>query len=300
MNNYVIFTDSACDVHPAILSEWGVKMAPLTFRFSDSDKEYLDGEMPPDAFYKRMRSGEDVKTSAVNSEYFKEKFTRELDAGNDILYLGFSSVLSATYSCAALAAEELSGEAPERRIVLIDTKSASAGLGLLVYLTVKEKERGADIDKAAELARGLSQKICHWFTVDDLTYLKRGGRINPTTAFFGNMLGIKPILLANNDGALKKHSKTIGRRAAIEELAKKYGELAEDKTCGTVFISHADAEDDAKLLQKMLAEKYGVRIKLICNVGCVIGAHAGPGTLALFFVGKYRNSEGDLGHGDKH
>ena len=293
MNNYVIFTDSACDVDPAVLSEWGVKMAPLTFRFSDSEKDYADSSMEAEAFYKRMRGGETVKTSAVNTEYFKEKFTGILDSGNDILYLGFSSALSATYNSARLAAEELMKEVPERKIITVDTKSASAGLGLIVYLTVKEKERGADIEAAAEFATALSKKLCHWFTVDDLTYLKRGGRISPTTAFFGNMLGIKPMLFADSDGLLKKHSKVIGRHAAIEELAEKYGKLAEDKTCGTVFISHADAEDDAKLLVKMLAEKYGARVKLICNVGCVVGAHSGPGTLALFFIGKSRAGESE-------
>lgn len=288
MNSYVIYTDSACDVDPAILSEWGVKMAPLTFRFSDSEKEYLDSEMESETFYTRMRNGETVKTSAVNKEYFKEKFTQILDAGNDILYLGFSSALSSTYNSARLAAEELEGEACGRKIILIDTKSASAGLGLLVYLTVKEKENGADIEAAADFANKTSQKMCHWFTVDDLSYLKRGGRINPAAAFFGNMIGIKPILLATAEGRLEKHSKVIGRHAAIEELANKYGELAEDKTGGTVFISHADAEEDGRLLQKMLAEKFGARIKLVCDVGCVIGAHSGPGTLAIFFIGKKR------------
>lgn len=291
MNNYVIFTDSACDVNPAILSEWGVKMAPLTFRFSDSPKEYLDSEMESEVFYKRMRDGEEIKTSAVNKEYFKKKFTDILDSGDDILYLGFSSALSATYNSARLAADELAKEAPERKILLIDTKSASAGLGLIVYLTLKEKESGKNIDEAADFAKGISERVCHWFTVDDLSYLKRGGRINPATAFFGNMLGIKPILFANNKGLLEKHSKVIGRHASIEELSKKYGELAEDKTNGTVFISHADAEDDAKLLQKMLAEVFGARVKLLCNVGCVIGAHSGPGTLAIFFIGKDREGK---------
>ena len=291
MNNYVIYTDSACDVNPAILSEWGVKMAPLTFRFSDSEKDYLDSEMESKIFYKRMRDGEEVKTSAVNKEYFKEKFTQILDAGDDILYLGFSSALSSTYNSARLAAEELSQEAPDRKIITVDTKSASAGLGLVVYLTAKEKERGADIESAADFAKKMARKTCHWFTVDDLSYLKRGGRINPATAFFGNMLGIKPILLANCKGLLEKHSKVIGRHAAIEELANKYGELAEDKTNGTVFISHGDADDDAKLLQKMIGEKFGARVKLICDVGCVIGAHSGPGTLAIFFVGKAREEK---------
>lgn len=291
MNSYVIFTDSACDVSPALLSDWGVKMAPLTFRFSGSEKEYLDSEMESEAFYSRMRNGEEVKTAAVNKDYFKEKFTQILDSGNDILYLGFSSALSSTYNSARLAAEELAQEAPLRKIVLIDTKSASAGLGLIVYLTVKKKEDGADLDSAAEYAKSLIDRLCHWFTVDDLSYLKRGGRISPTTAFFGNMLGIKPILFASSEGLLEKHSKVIGRHAAIEELTKKYGELADDKTGGTVFISHADCEEDAKLLQKMLAERYGARVKLICNVGCVIGAHSGPGTLALFFKGKDRTGK---------
>ncbi len=291
MKNYVIFTDSASDISPATLSDWGVKMAPLTFRFSDSEHDFLDTEMAPGAFYARMRDGDTVHTSAVNKEYFKEKFTQILDTGNDILYLGFSSALSTTFNSARLAKEELEAEAPERKIILVDTKSASAGLGLTVYLTVKEKERGAKIEDAASFAKNISAKICHWFTVDDLSYLKRGGRVSSTTAFFGNMLGIKPVLFMDNDGLLKNYSKAIGRHASIEALAAKYGELAEDKTENTVFISHGDSLSDAKLLERMLAEKYGAKVKLITDVGCVVGGHSGPGTLALFFIGKSRKGE---------
>ena len=291
MNNYVIFTDSACDTSPAFLSELGVKMAPLTFKFSDSEHEFLDTEMESATFYKRMRDGEDVKTSAVNLAYFKKKFTDILDTGCDILYLGFSSALSTTFNSARLAAEELSQEVPERKIITVDTRSASAGLGLIVYLTVKQKEKGLTIEQAAEYARELIPKICHWFTVDDLSYLKRGGRVSSATAYFGNMLGIKPILFMDDDGLLKSHSKAIGRHAAIEALATKYGELASDKTKNTVFISHGDALSDAKLLEKMLAEKYGATVKMITDVGCVVGGHSGPGTLALFFVGKGRKGE---------
>lgn len=291
MGNYVIFTDSACDLEPEYLSELGVKMAPLTFRLSDSEREFLDTELDYGIFYKRMRGGEGVKTSAVNCAYFKKKFTEILDTGCDILYLGLSSAISTTYNSARLAAEELRDEAPKRKIITVDTHSASAGLGLIVYLTVKEKEKGASIDDAADFARSIAPKVCHWFTVEDLGYLKRGGRISSATAYFGNMLGIKPVLYMDDDGLLKSHSKAIGRHASIEALAKKYGELACDKTENTVFISHGDAISDAKLLERMLAEKYGTSVKMITSVGCVIGGHSGPGTLALFFIGKDRKGD---------
>lgn len=291
MNDYVIYTDSGCDISPHTLSEWGVKMAPLTFTLSNSGREFLDTEMDSKAFYKKMRDGAEVKTSAVNQTYFKEKFAQILDAGNDILYLGFSSALSSTFSSAKFAAKELQREVPERKIITVDTLCASAGLGMIVYLIVKAKEKGATIEDAKELALELIPKICHWFTVDDLSYLKRGGRVSSGGAFFGNVLGIKPVLFMDNDGLLKSYSKAIGRRAAIEALANKYGELAEDKTENTVFISHADAHSDAKLLERMLAEKYGATVKMITDVGCVVGGHSGPGTLALFFIGKQRKGE---------
>ncbi len=284
MGNYIIFTDSACDIKPEVLNEWGVKYESLIFRFTDSDNEYKDSDMESSVFYNKMREGGIAKTAAVNPDTFKKGFKTVLEEGKDILHLAFSSGLSTTCRSAMIAAEELSKEYPERKIIVIDTLAASAGQGLIVYLTNEKKLSGASIEEAAEFAKSLIPKMGIWFTVDDLVYLKRGGRISALTQVIGTMLGIKPVLFMDNEGHLISRSKVRGRKCAIAALADKYGEFAEDKTGGTVFISHGDCIDDAKILEKLLAEKYGATVKIITNVGPVIGSHSGPGTLALFFV----------------
>ena len=187
-----------------------------------------------------------------------------------------------------MAAKELMEEYPERKILVVDTFAASAGFGLLVYLTVQQKRKGASLEQAAKFVEDNRFHLCHWFTVDDLVYLKRGGRISATAAFVGGVLNIKPVLHMDDPGHLINMFKVRGRRASIKALADKYGELALDKEGGTVFISHGDCIEDAKLLEKMLAERYGAAVKLITYVGPVIGSHSGPGTLALFFLGRER------------
>ena len=288
MKDYVIFTDSACDIKPELLKEWGVDYECLTLKFQDSDEEFRNDEIQAYDFYKKMREGGIAKTAAVNTQIFKNSFKKYLDEGLDVLYLGFSSGLSTTYNSARIAANELAEECPGNTVVVVDTLSASAGFGLLVHLVCEKKAAGATLDEAAEYAKSLVPKMCHWFTVDDLVYLKRGGRISPAAAFFGNALGIKPVLHMDDEGHLIARSKVRGRRTAIAALADKYGELADDKENGTVFISEADCLEDAKLLEKILGERYGATVKLITDVGPVIGAHSGPGTLALFYLGTER------------
>lgn len=287
MRDYVIFADSACDIAPEILKEWNVKYCSLTFTFNDSPKEYSNYELSATEFYKRMRSGAVAKTSAVNADVFLEVFEREIKDGNDILYIGFSSGLSTTYNSAAIAAAELVEKYPESRILTVDSLSASAGYGLMLYLTVRKKAEGASVEEAAEYASSLCRHLCHWFTVDDLVYLKRGGRISPTVALVGSILGIKPVLHMDDEGHLINMFKVRGRKTSVEALAKKYGELISDKTA-PIYISHGDCLEDAELLKRMLKEKYNADVEIITDVGPVIGAHSGPGTLALFFIGKNR------------
>jgi len=288
MANYVIITDSACDINPELLAEWGVPYRSLTFRFENEDKEYSNNDMDVKTFYDRMRAGGVAKTAAVNVEAFTEEFEKNLKEGTDILYLGFSSGLSTTFNSARLAANQLTEEYPDRKIIVVDTLSASAGFGLLLYLTLQKKNEGASIEETAEYAKSLIFRLCHWFTVDDLVYLKRGGRISPTAAFVGNMLGIKPVLHMDNEGHLINMFKVRGRKTAVASLADKYGELAEDKEGGTVFISHADCMNDVNELKNLLKTRYNADVQIVADVGPVIGAHSGPGTLALFFVGRER------------
>lgn len=288
MSNYVIYTDSGSDIKPELLSEWGVRSVALTFRFAEEDKEYSDNEMSVKTFYDKMREGGVAKTAAVNVQMFKAAFEQALGEGLDVLYIGFSSGLSTTFNSAHLAAKELSESYPERKIITVDGLSASAGQGLLVNLAVKKKNGGAAIDELAEYVEGIKLSICHWFTVDDLVYLKRGGRINPATAFVGNLLGIKPVLHVDDAGHLVNVSKVRGRKAALSALADKYGEFAIERDGGIAYISNADCLDDAQYLSVLLKERYNATVEVITDVGTVIGAHAGPGTMALFFVGSKR------------
>ncbi|MBQ9079583.1 MAG: DegV family protein [Clostridia bacterium] len=288
MSNYVIFTDSGCDIKPAMLSEWGVQCRALTFRFNDSDKEYSNEDMAVSEFYQKMRDGGVAKTAAINIDSFSEAFEALLAEGKDVLYLGFSSGLSTTYNSARVAAEELREKYPERKIITVDTLCASAGEGLIVRLVVDKKNEGATIEEAAKFAEDIKLKIAHWFTVDDLVYLKRGGRVSPTVAFVGNTLGIKPIMHVDDEGHLTKVDKARGRKKSLTAMADQYSRTAETPDSGVVFISHADCEDDAKFVADLLKQRHGVEVQVITDVGPVIGAHSGPGTFALFFVAKQR------------
>lgn len=288
MNEYKIVTDSGCDILPDVLKEWGVPFENLNVKFESDTAESTNDALDPKVFYDRMRAGEIAKTSAINVAQFSMLFKKELDAGYDILYLGFSSGISNTFNAARIAAEQIREEYPERKIIVVDSLCASAGQGLLLYLGLQKQKEGFSIEENAEYLENNKLNLVHWFTVDDLVYLKRGGRISPTLAFVGGALGIKPVMHVDNDGHLVNVSKVRGRKAAIKALADKYNDTALDHKNGTVFISHGDCIDDANLLADMIKAKAGHAVDIITYVGPVIGAHSGPGTLALFFVGKER------------
>lgn len=288
MSNYVIFTDSACDIKPETLREWGVCYRALTFYFNGDDREYANDDMPVSEFYEKMRQGGVAKTSAVNVDAFEEAFEALLKEGKDILYLGFSGGLSTTSNSARIAAGELADKYPERKIAVVDTLCASAGQGLLVRLVVDKKAEGATLEQAAQFAEDIKLNIAHWFTVDDLEYLKRGGRVSPTVAFVGNTLGIKPIMHVDDEGHLVKVDKARGRRKSLMTMVDMYTQSAKTPESGLVFISHADCEEDARFVAEQIKERHGVEVQVITDVGPVIGAHSGPGTFALFFVAKNR------------
>ena len=288
MEDYVIFTDSCCDVSPELLAKWGVPYANMTFSFDGEDKEYIGTDISNHDFYDRMRQGAHARTAAINADTFARAFTPILEEGKDILYVAFSSGLSTTVNSAHMAAEELKEQHPDRKIVIVDTLAASAGGGLMVYMAVAKKNEGATIEENAAYMESLVPQHCIWFTVDDLEYLKRGGRVSPLVAFAGGVLGIKPILQMDEEGHLVKVSTARGRKKAIEALAEKYAELSYEEKNPPIFISHAEAENDAKQLADILKQRHGVEVTLITEIGPVIGSHAGPGTIALFFIGKHR------------
>ena len=288
MRNYVIFVDSACDISCDLLNEWGVKYCSLSLAFSGDSREYSDHEIPAGDFYDKMRAGALPKTSAANMGKFCDAFESIVKDGYDILYLAFSSGLSATCNFAREAAQEIMSQYVGSKITVVDSLCASAGYGLLVKLLVDKKNEGASIDEAANFAENTKLKVCHWFTVDDLKYLKAGGRISATTALLGGMLNIKPVMKMDNNGKLISVSKVRGRKAALKAIADLYAETALDKKDGVVFISHGDCIDDANALADMIKENSGATVQITTYVGPVIGSHSGPGTLALFFLANER------------
>ncbi|MBQ9116113.1 MAG: DegV family protein [Clostridia bacterium] len=286
MADFVIITDSASDLPDNVVKEIGVNVIPLTYFVNEQPfVNYPDhSEMPVAEFYAQLRGGAGVHTSAVNPADFEEAFKAYLEAGKDVLFIGFSSALSATYQNAKNAAEELREAFPERKIFTVDSLCASTGEGLLVYLVCKQKEKGASIEECYEYAEKMKDRICHEFTIDDLAQLKRGGRISAATALVGTMLNIKPILHVSDDGHLVSIGKVRGRRASIVTLAQKTIASACDSSETPIFICHGDCIEDAELLAKMVNEKLPQKEIIIGYTGPVIGAHSGQGTLAIFVV----------------
>ena len=288
MNSFYIFTDSACDLSPNTLKDWNVTSVALNFRFVGNDTLYSDNDMTSAEFYAQMREGKIAKTSAVNSELFSRAFETALAAGQDVLYVGFSSGLSNTFNAGRIAIENLKEKYPDRKLVAFDTLCASAGEGMMLRFACDKRDAGASLEETVAYLEALKPRLAHWFTVDDLEYLKRGGRVSPAVAFVGNMLGIKPVLHVDNDGHLIKRDTVRGRKKAIAALADKMQELSADVEQFPIYISHADCQADVDYLCKLIADRFGKEVAIVTNVGTVIGAHAGPGTLALFFVAKER------------
>ena len=284
--NYVLITDSACDLQPEKLAEWKVEMIPLAYLFTDTGKEQLDHEEPIREFYKSMRDGRVAKTSSVNESRFVDAFTPILEAGKDLIYLAFSSGLSVTCENGKKVAATLQEKYPDRKIVVIDSLAASAGQGLFVYLAVQNRDSGMSLEDNARALEAYVLHVCHWFTVDDLVYLKRGGRISRTTALLGTALNVKPVLHVDNEGHLIKMTQVRGRKKSIRKMAERLGETILPDS--PIFISHGDCAEDAEMLKEILEKEYGKEVTLITWIGSVIGAHSGPGTLALFFLGTER------------
>ena len=283
---YVMITDSACDILPEKLAEWDVELIRMPYLFTDDGVEKLDHDQPMKEFYDEMRGGRIAKTSGLNEEAVRNAFLPVLEAGKDILYIAFSSGLSVTCESGKKVAEAMKGSYPERKIRVVDSLAASAGEGLFVYLGVKNRESGMTLDENADALEADKLHICHWFTVEDLKYLKRGGRISAATALLGTALNVKPVLHVDDEGHLIKMSQVHGRKKSIRTMAEKLGETILDDT--PIFISHGDCVEDAEKLKDILETEYHQKVDLITGIGSVIGAHSGPGTLALFFRGTQR------------
>ena len=289
MRDYAITTDSSCDFDQTLADSLGVTVVPLSVQIGPDRFRNAPGEaMDPHTFYTRLSQGELSQTSAPNVEDFKAAWRPILQSGRDLLYLGFSSGLSGTYHNGTIAAGDLREEFPQARIVTVDTLAASLGQGMLIDLAVQEKRRGKTLDEVAEFVQKNRLHLCHWFTVGDLNQLRRGGRLSAGKAIVGNLLNIKPVLHVDDEGHLVPMESAKGRKRSIEALVSHMEESAVAPEQQRVYISHGDCLADAQLLAQLVRERLHVKDVTIGDVGPVIGAHSGLGTLALFFVGTHR------------
>ena len=284
---YQIVTDSCCDFPNETYGELKLVKVPLSVEFRGKVYDDKNDDSLKD-MYDGLRSGEAAKTSAINPDRWAKAMESVLAAGEDVLVMVFSSGLSTTYQSAMIAAEELRESYPQRKIYVLDTLSASLGQGLLVWYACRKRDEGMPLEELYAWAEDARMHLCHWFTVDDLMYLKRGGRISAATAVVGTMLQIKPVLHMDDEGHLISMAKARGRKASIDALVRKVSELGQDYDNSTMFISHGDCREDAEYLAAQLREKCGVKEVFISYVGAVIGSHSGPGTVALFFLGTHR------------
>ena len=288
MATYKIITDSACDLPKEMLAQLDVTTTSLSVLFKGENRIDTVEDHKIKEVYDGLRAGETATTSAANPEGWNQAIEPVLKAGFDALVLGFSSGLSTTYQSAVIAAEELKEKYPQRKILVIDTLCAALGQGLLVWHACRKRGEGLSLEELAAWMEENKFHLCHWFTVNDLMYLKRGGRVSAATAVLGTMLSIKPVLHVDNEGKLINMLKARGRKASIEALAKKMEELGKDWDNEMVFICHGDCLEDARTLEQMLRKNGYAKEVFIGNLGAVIGSHAGPGTLAVFFLGDHR------------
>lgn len=284
--SYQIVTDSACDLPETMLRELNVSTALLSVNFRGQVHDDSVADENVKELYDAMRGGEVASTSAVNPDGWAKVMEPALAGGQDVLVLAFSSGLSTTYQSAVIAADELKEKYPDRTVRVVDTCAAALGQGLLVWHACKKRDKGMSLEALADWVEDAKNHLAHWFTVDDLVYLKRGGRVSAATAVLGAMLNIKPVLHVDNEGHLVSRVKVRGRKAAMETLASKLGELGSGQDNDMIFICHADCPNDADRLAALAKAKYGAKEVFIGNLGAVIGSHAGPGTLAIFFMGK--------------
>ena len=288
MRDYIIMTDSCCDLNQQEVEELDLTVLPLSFTIEG--RTLLNtpdcADMAPEEFFQKIAAGADCTTAAVNVGQFTDAMKAALSEEKDILCICFSSALSTTYQSACIAANDLRAEHPEAKIIVIDSLSASRGQGMLLYRAVRERrEKGLAIEALADYVRSIIQSQCHWFIVDDLNHLKRGGRVSAAAALAGTVLGIKPVMHTDSEGRLTPVSKARGTKAALRALVDKVAEIGvEPDKNQPMFICHANCPDSVAYVKELLKERFGVTDVRADFIGPVIGAHTGCGTLGLFFV----------------
>lgn len=288
MSNYKIITDSTCDLPPKVIRDLDLHVIPLEYSLNGDfyAQDIEDEGEKSKAFYDALRQGESSKTSMINTAQFMEVFSSYLDQQMDVLHISFSSGLSGTFQAAVIAKEELEEKYPNRKIQVVDSKAASVGLGLLLYHVGQKKKEGYSLDDLVTWIEHNKYTICHWFTVEDLKHLKKGGRISPLSAHMGTALNIKPVLKMDFEGKLVNEAKLMGRKKSLSALLIKMKEDGFNPEDQTVIIGHGDALKDAQWLEKKLKKELHVKEVILSYIGPVIGSHTGPGIIGLVFLGK--------------
>lgn len=291
MSDYKIITDSTCDLSSKLVEELNVEVIPMVFSVGENTyRNYPDErEISSHEFYDRLRGGENSITNQITPVTFTELFEPILASGTDILYIAFSSGLSGTYNNACLTAKELENKYPDRKLRVVDSLAASMGEGLLVYHAAKMRDAGMDLEALCDWLTENRNRLAHWFTVDDLNHLKRGGRVSGAAALFGTMLGIKPVLHVDDEGHLIPMEKVRGRRQSLDSLVQHMASAVENPEKQMIFVSHGDSLEDAEYVAQQVKDKFHVKAVEINPIGPVIGTHSGPGTIALFYLGKNKN-----------
>ena len=285
MVSFEIFTDSCCDLPKELVEKCNLQVMQLEVNI-DGKPPILNKDVESKVFYEQLRAGANAKTNAVTLGYFEDHMRKSLEEEKDIIYLGFSGSLSATYNNGVMMMQELQEEYPERKLLHVDTLCASVGQGLLVYHAAELRDAGATIDEVFEKIMALKDYIHHVVTVDDLFFLKRGGRLSAVSAIAGSMLKVKPIILINEDGRLNNVATIRGRKNALKDLYERMKNSERFAELPYVFISHADCIEDAKYIEETIRVDYPEVKVVISDIGPVIGAHTGPGGLAVCFLGK--------------
>ena len=286
---YIISTETTCDMSKEYYQQNGVHYLGLTYTVNGKDYNSAsdDGISSAD-FYKMLRDGAESKTAQVSPDAATVAFEKLAKEGYDILHLSFSSALSGTYQSCKIAADDVMERYPEAKIVVVDSLAASMGQGLMLNYAVTLKNSGKNIDEVAKIIEDEKLNFCHNFTVDDLHFLSRGGRISKMTAIMGTALGIKPLLHVDDEGRLINVGKVRGRKQSLNWLVDKMAERVGGKKNDVVYISHADVKEDAEYVAELVRKRFGIKNIVIGDIGPVIGSHSGPGTVALFFVGETR------------
>lgn len=284
--NFVLMTDDSCDLPYDYYEQNDIALLKLCFTIEGVT--YHGGDITHKQFYDMLREGKLSKTSAVNTEDARALMEPYLKDGKDVLYLAFSSGLSATAQSGIAAANELSEQYPERKVICVDSLCASLGQGLYVHLANRMRQNGDTIDEVAQWAKDIRLNVAHLVMADDLMHLHRGGRVSKASAIAGGLLGIKPIIHMNNEGKLISIGKVRGKKQALTNLVERLQDSVGEWKNDCFMICHADCEEDAKFVADLVVERFGIKDYLINYIGPVIGSHTGPGTVALFMLADHR------------